>query len=514
MSLANVFTRAIIGLSAPLVTIEAHISNGLPALMLVGLPETSVKEAKERVRSAILNSGFEFPVRRITINLAPAELPKEGGRYDLPIAIAILAASGQIPADSLSHYEFLGELTLAGQLRRVKGCIPATMAAISHHRQIIIASQNSAEAALVTSDNAHVADSLIEVCHFLHNKITLPQAVLSVNEATQVSNAPDLSDVIGQYQAKRALELAASGEHHLLMIGPPGTGKTMLASRLPSILPPLSHSEMLSTVAINSLLSNHRLHPSTQLRPYRAPHHSASLYALIGGGTVPLPGEISLAHHGVLFLDELPEFDRRVLDALRQPLESGEIALSRAKAKVIYPASFQLIAAMNPSPSGHIRGLHHRSSNREIIRYVNRVSGPLLDRFDLSLEVPLLPTGSLSQHETSTARPIESSATVAARVLICRQRQITRQGKVNARLQSAEIKCYCSLEEKDSLWLESVLQKLGLSIRAWHKILKIARTIADHAGDKTIMRQHLQEALSYRAIDRLLNYLQQLSDKA
>lgn len=512
MSLAKVLTRAIIGLSAPLVTIEAHISNGLPALILVGLPETSVKEAKERVRSAILNSGLEFPVRRITINLAPAELPKEGGRYDLPIAIAILAASGQVPAATLSQYEFLGELNLAGDLCRVKGCIPATIAAIHHHRQIILASQNSHEAALVTSDCALVAQSLLEVCRFLHEKHPLPHAILNLTAESDISSIPDLNEVIGQYQAKRALELAAAGEHHLLMIGPPGTGKTMLASRLPGILPPLTHAEMLSTVAISSLISSQALTFQSNNRPFRAPHHSASLHALVGGGSVPQPGEISLAHHGVLFLDELPEFNRRVLDALRQPLESGEICLSRAKARIVFPASFQLIAAMNPAPSGHITGIHHRNSNREINRYLNRVSGPLLDRFDLSLEIPLLTTGLLSKKQKSTDNTVENSAIIAARVVACRQRQIARQGKLNGRLQSAEITLYCTLEEKDSLWLESVLQKLGLSIRAWHKILKIARTIADHEGEIAIMRQHLQEALSYRAIDRLLNYLQQLSD--
>lgn len=501
MSLSKVLTRAALGVEAPLVTVEAHLSNGLPALTLVGLPETTVKEARERVRSAIINSGFNFPAKRITINLAPADLPKEGGRYDLPIAVAILAASEQLPADKLPHYEFLGELALNGALCGVQGAIPAAMAAQQAGRQLVLAVENQQDVGLIQQGESLVGNHLLEICAFLHNKATLPIACCERLEQQEVQE--DLSDIIGQEQGRRALEITAAGGHNLLLIGPPGTGKTMLATRLPGIMPPLSDREALECAAIASLVDRGALHKQWRKRPFRAPHHSASLYALIGGGALPRPGEISLAHNGVLFLDELPEYERKVLDSLREPIESGEITISRTRAKVNYPARFQLVAAMNPSPTGHYQGNHNRCSPQQVLRYLSRLSGPFLDRFDLSLEVPLLPAGMLSQQR----RACETSQEVRARVLLAREKQLARAGKINAHLSNPDIQQWCEIAPDDAVWLETILNTLGLSVRAWQRILKVARTIADLAGEKKIGRAHLQEAVSYRSIDRLMIYL-------
>ncbi|MGK3142614.1 YifB family Mg chelatase-like AAA ATPase [Pantoea sp. C2G6] len=501
MSLSKVLTRAALGVEAPLVTIEAHISNGLPALTLVGLPETTVKEARERVRSAIINSGFTFPAKRVTINLAPADLPKEGGRYDLPMAIAILVASEQLPADKLTHYEFLGELALDGALCAVQGAIPAAMVTIQAGRQLVLSEENQCDAGLIRQGTSLVATNLREVCAFLRDELTLP--VARYPDFQHEESADDLSDIIGQQQGRRALEITAAGGHNLLLIGPPGTGKTMLATRLPGIMPPLSDQEALECAAIASLVNGNTLHRQWRTRPFRSPHHSASLYALIGGGSLPRPGEISLAHNGVLFLDELPEFDRKVLDSLREPIESGTIAISRARAKVTYPARFQLIAAMNPSPTGHYQGQHNRCSPQQVLRYLSKLSGPFLDRFDLSLEIPLLPGGTLSGQRPTA----ETSATVRHRVVAARDIQLTRSGKINAHLNNAEILRWCQITKADAEWLESVLGKLGLSVRAWQRILKVARTVADLAGEAEITRQHLQEAVSYRTIDRLMIHL-------
>jgi magnesium chelatase family protein len=500
MSLAIAYARAKCGVDAPLVTVETHLSNGLPAFNIVGLPATAVKESKDRVRSAIINSHFEFPARRITINLAPADLPKEGGRFDLAIALGILAASGQIPSEALAGYEFLGELALTGELRPVEGSLPAAIKSTAAQRALIVPMSNADEARLCKGATAFGAQTLLQLCAHLHGR-----EHLSANTKTDTHRQPpaitypDLNDVNGQQQAKRALEIAAAAGHNLLFCGPPGTGKTMLASRLPGILPPLTETEMLEVATIRSISQQGNKQHYFQ-RPFRNPHHTASAVALVGGGSHPKPGEISLAHHGVLFLDELPEFPRQVLEVLREPLESGEIIISRATQQVCFPANFQLIAAMNPCPCGYYGDTqrHCRCTPDQIRRYRDKISGPLLDRIDLQVNVNRMPAKYMMQ----TSIVNESSAEIRQRVIDARHQQLNRAGKTNAMLNSKELEKYCVLSENNQQLLAQAINQLKLSPRAYHRILKVARTIADLEKKEHIDNNHLNEAISYRALDK------------
>ncbi|MCK5726289.1 MAG: YifB family Mg chelatase-like AAA ATPase [Thiotrichaceae bacterium] len=501
MALATVYSRTRDGINAPLVTVEVDIGIGLPSLSIVGLPETAVKESKDRVRAAISNSNFEFPTKRIVINLAPADIPKDGGRFDLPIALGILAASQQIPTNSLAHYEFIGELSLGGQLRSVKGVLPTAFACNVAQRQLFLPHHNAEEASLISQLTVLPASNLVEICH--HLQALKQVSPLTPSQQLNTSHYTiDMSEVKGQQHAKRALEIAATGGHNLLMIGPPGTGKTMMASRFPTILPPMTETEALEAATIASISDQGFSITQWGLRPFRDPHHTSSGIALVGGGAKVRPGEASLAHNGVLFLDELTEFDRRVLDVLREPLENGKISISRATRQATYPANFQLIAAMNPCPQGRACDFkdHCHCSLAQQARHRSRLSAPFLDRIDLHIEVPRL-----EHSELQKASIGENSQTIRQRVSQARAIQYQRQHCSNSALSNTTVDQHCSLKPTDKKLLAMAMDKFQLSARAYHRILKVARSIADLAGSNMIETNHLTEALSFRDSPLLQN---------
>jgi magnesium chelatase family protein len=495
-NLSVILSRSSAGIDAPLITVETHLGNGLPAFSIVGLPEKAVQESRERVRAAILNANFEFPARRITVNLAPADLPKEGSRFDLPIAIGILAASGQIHRKALEDHEFIGELALSGELRPVKGILPAALAAARTRHSLTLPVANATESACVDGLRILAFTTLLQLSeHFNGTQPAIPWRP-GQESITKPAPLPDMRDVIGQEQAKRALLIAAAGGHSLLMSGPPGTGKSMLASRLPGLLPQLGEQEALESAAVRSVAGLAFNIAEWRRPPWRAPHHSASPAAIVGGGTIPAPGEISLSHHGILFLDELPEFDRRVLEALREPLENGHITISRAGRQAEFPARFQLVAAMNPCPCGY-HGHPTKScrcSADQIDRYRGRISGPLMDRIDIQIEVPAVS----SKIFASTDGNRTSSRQLRQQVAAARERQLQRQEGLNSSLAPGDLERHCFLSSEQQGLVVEAMERLALSHRAFHRVLKVARTIADLDGRDGLDNRHLLEALNLR----------------